>query len=118
MTKHPRFSHQHGRLHALRVGALLCAWPALVFAAPENITDGELALLPEYCQDVQAIRYGNASYNPSPRAAHWVGLLGQPFWSLHHYCWGLIHVRRAQQPNVPAVQRTGMITSAIETTAM
>jgi tetratricopeptide (TPR) repeat protein len=92
---------------------LICALPTLVHAAPENITDGELALLPEYCQDVQAIRYGNASYNPSPRAAHWVGLMGESFWALHHYCWGLIHVRRALQPGVPPVQRTGMITSAI-----
>jgi len=84
-----------------------------VQAAPENITDGELALLPAYCQDVQAIRYGNASYNPSPRASYWVSLIGQSFWALHHYCWGLLHVRRSEAPGLPQVQRIGMLNTAI-----
>ncbi len=39
--------------------------------------------------------------------------MGQSFWALHHYCWGLIHVRRALQPGVLPAQRTGMITAAI-----
>jgi hypothetical protein len=90
---------------------LLTAQP--VRAAPENITDGELALLPPYCQDVQAIRWGNASFNPSPRAGYWVSLMGQTFWALHHYCWGLIHVRRSEAPGLPPILRTGMLNTAI-----
>lgn len=113
------FQHTCGRrapLVGFLVGALaLCValWPTPSSAAPENITDGELALTPAYCQDVQAIRYGNASYNPSPRAPYWVSLMGQAFWALHHYCWGLIHVRRADAPGLPLVQRVGMLNSAV-----
>ena len=87
--------------------------PQMARSAPENITDGELALMPPYCQDVQAIRWGNASFNPSPRAAYWVSLMGQTFWALHHYCWGLIHVRRSEAPGLPPVLRTGMLNTAI-----
>lgn len=95
------------------LSTLLCAASWVCQAAPENITDGELALLPAYCRDVQAIRYGNASYNPSPRAPHWVALMGEPFWALHHYCWGLVHVRRSQAPGLAPVLRAGMLTSAV-----
>ncbi len=97
---------------ALLLAVLLCLTSSLR-AAPENITDGELALLPAYCQDVQAIRYGNETYNPSPRAAHWVSLLGKAFWALHHYCWGQIHVRRSQAPGLQQVLRQGMLHSGI-----
>lgn len=93
--------------------ALLLLTSQSVRAAPENITDGELALLPPYCQDVQAIRWGNASFNPSPRAGYWVSLMGQTFWALHHYCWGLIHVRRSEAPGLPPVLRAGMLNTAI-----
>ena len=82
-------------------------------AGPANITDGELALLPPFCQDVQAIRYGNAVDNPSPRAGHWVGVMGKYFWHMHHYCWGLIHVRRSQAAGVDTTSRQGMINAAI-----
>jgi hypothetical protein len=82
-------------------------------AGPANITDGELALLPPYCQDVQAIRYGNAVDNPSPRADHWVGVMGKYFWHMHHYCWGLVHIRRSQAVGLDATSRRGMISAAI-----
>ena len=82
-------------------------------AAPENITDGELALLPPYCQDVQAIRYGNEFDNPSPRASHWVAVMGKSFWHLHHYCWGLIHLRRSQAPGLAPAARQGMVQAAV-----
>lgn len=95
---------------ALAVLSLRCA---VSVAGPANITDGELALLPPYCQDVQAIRYGNAVDNPSPRAGHWVGVMGKHFWHMHHYCWGLIHIRRSQAPGVDATSRQGMISAAI-----
>jgi tetratricopeptide (TPR) repeat protein len=80
-------------------------------ASPENITDGELALTPPYCQDVQTIRYGDATTNTSPRAKYWVSLMGKSFWALHHYCWGLINLRRAQMPGVRPEIKTGLLTS-------
>ena len=70
--------------------------PSMAFALqPQNWTDGELALTPEYCTDTMGFKYGDAySTNTSPRAASWVALMGKGFWSMHHYCWGLINLRR------------------------
>lgn len=62
---------------------------------PENINQGEMALIPAYCADTQGFKYGNASFNPSPRASYWVGLMGPNFWDMHHYCWALLNLRRA-----------------------
>jgi hypothetical protein len=95
-------------------GALaLLAGSSVAFAAPENITDGELALTPAYCQDVQGIKWGDQYYNPSPRAAYWVSVMGKTFWAMHHYCWGLIHVHRAKAAGVPPTMRDAMVASAI-----
>lgn len=80
---------------------------------PENVTPGEMALLPEYCQDVQGFKYGDASYNTSPRAAHWVNLMGPTFWAFHHYCWALIRIHRSQLPSVKPVIRQGLLRGAI-----
>jgi len=93
--------------------ALYVGSSGLAIAAPENITDGELALTPPYCQDVQGIKWGDASYNPSPRAAYWVGLMGKSFWAMHHYCWGLISTRRALAAGVAPVIRRGLLESAV-----
>jgi tetratricopeptide (TPR) repeat protein len=86
----------------------------LAWSAPDNITAGELALLPPYCKDVQVIDPNSgAKDTPSPRAAYWVSVMGQSFWAMHHYCWGLIHVHRSHAPGLVPVQRIGMIGSAI-----
>jgi hypothetical protein len=93
--------------------ALFLGYVGVTTAAPENITDGELALMPAYCQDVQGIKWGDQYYNPSPRAGYWVGLMGKSFWAMHHYCWGMIHIHRAKAAGVPPQIRDGMIASAI-----
>jgi tetratricopeptide (TPR) repeat protein len=94
--------------------AALSAACTLSEAAPENITDGELSLLPKFCADVQAIRYGGeSSGKESPRARQWVALLGKPFWTLHHYCWGLIHIRRSNAPGLAPNVRQGMVRDAV-----
>jgi hypothetical protein len=80
---------------------------------PENITDGELALVPNYCYDTQTIRYYK-TYNVSPRAKYWVGLMGEDFWTLHHYCWGLINLRRAQAAGVTAKQRNYLLGTVVD----
>jgi tetratricopeptide (TPR) repeat protein len=97
-------------LIALTVAALCGS----VSAAPENITDAELALTPPYCQDVQAIRYGDANGpNASPRAKYWVSLMGKTFWAMHHYCWGLISLHRSEAPGLQPVLRKGLLQSAV-----
>jgi tetratricopeptide (TPR) repeat protein len=97
---------------ALAVSALVagCQWAAA--QKPENVTDGELALLPEYCPDTQGFKYGDQS-RASPRAPYWLGLMGPSFWHHHHYCWGLLKVRRALGPGVRAELRTGGLQSAM-----
>jgi hypothetical protein len=80
---------------------------------PPNISAGEMAALPEYCIDTQGFGYGDAFSRTSPRAAHWVGLMGPSFWHHHHYCWGLISMRRGLQPGASAAQRQSGLASAI-----
>jgi hypothetical protein len=66
---------------------------------PGGFTLGELALLPDYCKDVQGVYYGDAT-NPSPRAGYWLGVIGPDLWHMHHYCRALVMERRASQPGM------------------
>lgn len=90
-------------------------WPSQAQAQParqpNGYTWGELALLPEYCPDTQGVIYGDAT-NPSPRAAHWVALMGESFWVMHHYCRALNLVHRAQSPGLSKNAKGGFLESA------
>lgn len=97
---------------ALVSWAILLALPAHA-QKPQNVTPGEMALLPEYCPDTQGFKYGDAYHNTSPRAAHWVGLMGQTFWHNHHYCWALIKKHRAMQAGLTDQQRNGLLGNAV-----
>lgn len=81
---------------------------------PVGVTWGELALLPDYCRDAMGILYGDQYYNPSPRAAHWVAMMGQGFWSIHHYCYAMAHVRQAEMAGVTQQQRKFIYGRAIK----
>ena len=88
---------------AIAVGGLLLACTASAFAGkPDNVTEAEMALLPRYCPDTFGFKYGDAYTNTSPNAPKWVGMMGKGFWAMHHYCWALINLGRAQKPAVPA----------------
>ena len=105
---------------------LMSRWGSLVVAAhcclllstpaaaqkPPNVTRGELALLPEYCPDTQGFSYGDQFFNTSPRAAHWVALMGPSFWHHHHYCWALLKMQRAKAGGLTPQQRSGLLASA------
>lgn len=80
---------------------------------PDEVTDTELALLPRYCPDTQGFKYGDASYNTSPNAAKWVAMMGKGFWHIHHHCWALIKLRRADRLTTPTVQKRGLRESAL-----
>ena len=89
---------------------------ALLFAAtwaaankPANVTDGEVALLPAYCPDTMGFKYGDQYFNTSPKAAYWVSLMGQGFWAVHHYCWGLANLRRAKSISTRSPLRVGTL---------
>jgi hypothetical protein len=92
------------------VGAAICglvaasaasAQPAWVTPSwpPSGFTVGELAVLPDYCKDVQGVYYGDHT-NPSPRASYWLGVIGPDLWHMHHYCRALVMERRASQPGL------------------
>ena len=81
---------------------------------PKNITQGELAIAPTYCVDTMGLAgYGDAYYNTSPRAPHWVSLMGKGFWAMHHYCYALINLARSEKFGVSDQQRQALRMSAI-----
>ncbi len=81
---------------------------------PRNWTEGELALLPSYCRDTQGFAHTQSGPQRSPRAEHWIALMGETFWSMHHYCWGLMNLNRAQMAGVPRQQREFLIGTSID----
>jgi tetratricopeptide (TPR) repeat protein len=85
----------------LAVLLMLCARSASA-GKPDNVSQAEMALIPEYCADANTFGYGDAYWNTSPNAPKWVGLMGKGFWAIHHYCWALINLGRVQRAGVPA----------------
>lgn len=85
--------------------ALLASWPACA-VKPQNVTEGEIALLPEYCIDTEAFIYGSVG-NPgqSPRAPMWVERMGPTFRAMHHYCWGLVNLNRLRAGRIGGDRR-------------
>ena len=79
---------------------------------PKNIEESEMKLAPAYCRDTQGFGYGDAYSNTSPRAGHWVGLMGNSFWHMHHYCWARISFNRSQKAGIPAQARKALRESA------
>jgi hypothetical protein len=83
----------------------------IILASPANAegdkldervpTISELRLLPPYCPDTQIIstQYGRKQ-SPSEHDAHtkqFVDIYGNDFWHLHHYCFGLTQILRADK---------------------
>ena len=83
-------------------------------AAPQNITAGELALLPAFCQDAQTFNGWEQYVRESPRAPYWISKMGRSFWDIHHFCWAGVHVLRAGQPGLQAQHRVTMLEAAID----
>lgn len=81
-----------------------------VHADPENVTPMEIAVLPPYCA---AKPWPNQPADPA-KANYWHGLLGESWKGLHHYCWALVHVRRAQTPGTAATQRNYFMKVALQ----
>jgi Tetratricopeptide repeat len=91
---------------ALLVVALISLLPVAGFARPDEVTAAEMKTLPAYCIDTEGFGYGHErSANRSPRAGHWEGLMGRGFWTLHHYCYGLIYRHRVASKSVPRGRR-------------
>ena len=56
----------------------------------------------------------DASFNTSPRAGHWVRLMGKSFWAMHHHCLGIYKLRRAALTGIPAQVRKHYLESAVD----
>lgn len=104
----------------MRITLVVCRWIALLLICspvwaqkPPGITEGEMALLPEFCQDAQGFKYGDAHFNPSPRAPKWVGMMGQTFWAIHHHCWALIRINRAKAIGLSKLQVESHLRNAV-----
>ncbi|HEY1092201.1 MAG TPA: tetratricopeptide repeat protein, partial [Burkholderiaceae bacterium] len=96
----------------LLLGSTACLQLATA-GVPPNVTAGEMAALPVYCPDTMGFKYGDAYSNTSPRAKHWVGMMGPGFWAMHHYCWALLSEGRARAPAITTEQRRFLYESAI-----
>ena len=95
------------KMTRLALGLTMMAMVGSASAKPDNITEAEMKLLPPYCPDTMGFKYGDAYSNTSPRAGHWVSLMGKGFWAMHHYCWGQITMNRSQKAGVSAQMRKG-----------
>jgi hypothetical protein len=114
LTRSRKFSLARNIIHHLLVGLMLIGASTAYASKPANITQGEMTLLPPYCIDTMGFGYGDAHTNTSPRAGKWIAMMGsKSFWSLHHYCWGLIDQRRAQFLPTKSPIRTGSLERAI-----
>ena len=79
-----------------------------------NLTPGELALMPAFCQDVQTVNGWEQGVRESPRAPTWVSKLGRSFWDMHHYCWARVAVHRSLATGLNQNQRDHLVESAID----
>ena len=89
------------------LGTLLVSAPA-VAQPPDNMTDVEVAVLPNYCRDTWGFKFG--PWSPDPK---WLEIMGQGFMAMHHYCWALIKLTRAEKPGVPPVAKLGYREAAL-----
>ena len=123
MLKEPRWYLHFGRLSCLvtraaisprsgewvrdlLVGLLVLGAGQALAEKPENVTSGEMAMLPSYCVDTQ-------TFGDGTRISYWVGIMGKGFMGLHHYCWGLLALGRAQNTVMPQQTRRHILTYAI-----
>lgn len=75
------------------VAVLLAATPTMA-AKPDNPTALEISRLPPYCLDTEWFAGPKNSPRQSPKSLQWEQMMGYGFWSLHHYCWGLVSLDR------------------------
>lgn len=85
---------------ALRILLILAVSLPAFAQKPENLTAGEIALLPAYCPDTMGFKPGVDEGwmvgKLGPNAMQWVSVMGEKsFRTMHHYCWALVNERRA-----------------------
>lgn len=93
---------------------LSIAGPSARAAKPDEITAGEMTLLPSFCEHTMGFQYsGPGSGRMSPQADHWVARMGPSFWDIHHYCWALIKMRRGLRPGTLPAMRVNIVKDVV-----
>lgn len=109
------------RIALLTIG--LAASVSVLAAPPDRITKAEIALLPPYCAHTQpdgGLGSKEQQADPSPKARRWMEILGgghdhkNNLWKIHHYCWALIHMARAQKYRMRGDLRTAAWMSVVD----
>lgn len=102
------------KLVTLTICACIFLFRNAYASAPPDITDEEIALLPTYCPYTQSFKPGiTMGAKNHPKSEAWLRTVGPGFWSLHHYCWALVQIRRAESPKMPSEIRKGTHQAAI-----
>jgi tetratricopeptide (TPR) repeat protein len=101
-------TEQRIALPLIAAAGLLLASTSSHALKPENITPAEMALIPKYCPDTNTFGYGGTADTQSPNAPKWVALMGKGFYRVHHYCWALIALLRAERPTVSKQEKIGI----------
>lgn len=84
-------------------------------AAPKDITQKEVELLPSYCPYTQSFKFGiKYGMDNHPLATRWSNTIGPGFMHLHHYCWALIEMHRASKATTPDETKRALRISAID----
>lgn len=96
------------RLFQLALVAAISSLPLTAIADPQDITEAEWKLIPQYCPHTLA-------YSPtsSPGYKKWEARMGEVgFKAMHHYCWAQISMLRARKSGTPAPTRKWLMESA------
>lgn len=108
------------RGRSLRVGswgrlaaAIVCAMFVGVASGQDgvaDITEAEWKLIPSYCPNTQGMPRAGRN---SPETLRWVGMMGETFYAMHHYCWGIIKLMRSEYRGSPQVVQYGYRRAAL-----
>ena len=76
-----------------------------------EISPEEDARLPKYCE--HSADRGATRVPPTPEAQAWFDIMGPGYKAVHHYCWAMVEIWRADSFKTPPAQKTHWLTSAI-----
>ena len=98
----------------LKYWAVLVSAFVSASALGQKATPAEMAQVPEYCRYTQTFReeYGRDAH--AQNLAHWNSVLGaEQFSNLHHYCYGMIQLMRAQDYRITPQRRANILGQAL-----
>lgn len=81
---------------------------------PTNITAAEIALLPPFCAHTQSFEMRGNPSAPTDEQRRLLALMGPTLWDMHHYCWALVNMHRADGAVGNRAQRRYLLEWAIK----